>query len=149
MDVIYAWVFGIRCSLRYNAQNTFARPCRGFNHLDVLRPADRYWCDQHREDDSIAQWQKVEDFREVIRGGVCDGLFDCVVWTGYGLTDFIIKSKGVYSGAHVTWKGTRTLRAKKIVAESDEKVLIDCDGEQPGTLPCTMIILPAAIRLKV
>lgn len=80
---------------------------------------------------------------------VSDGIFDCVVWTGYGLTDFVIKSKGVYSGAHVNWKGTRTLRAKKVVAESDEKVLIDCDGEQPGTLPCTMTILPGAIRLKV
>ena len=31
---------------------------------------------------------------------------------------------------------------KKMVAESDERVLIDCDGEQPGTLPCTMTIPP-------
>jgi YegS/Rv2252/BmrU family lipid kinase len=80
---------------------------------------------------------------------VSDGIFDVTVWSGYGLTDFVIKSKGVYSGAHVNWKGTRTLRAKKVVAESDEQVLIDCDGEQPGMLPCSMQILPAAIRLKV
>lgn len=80
---------------------------------------------------------------------VSDGLFDVVLWSGYGLNDFVLKSKGIYSGAHVKWKGTRIQRAKKIVAESDEKVLIDCDGEQPGTLPCTMTILPAAIRLKV
>ncbi|MFZ5444686.1 MAG: diacylglycerol/lipid kinase family protein [Myxococcota bacterium] len=80
---------------------------------------------------------------------VSDGIFDVTVWSGYGLSDFVIKSQGVYSGAHVNWKGTRTLRAKKVHAESDEQVLIDCDGEQPGSLPCTMTILPAAIRLKV
>lgn len=80
---------------------------------------------------------------------VSDGIFDVTVWSGYGLKDFVIKSKGVYSGAHVKWPGTRCLRARKVVAESAERVLIDCDGEQPGTLPCTMTILPGAIRLKV
>ncbi len=80
---------------------------------------------------------------------VSDGLFDITVWTGYGVTDFVVRSKSLYSGAHVHSKGTRTLRAKKIVAESSERVLIDCDGEQPGMLPCTMTILPSAIRLKV
>jgi YegS/Rv2252/BmrU family lipid kinase len=80
---------------------------------------------------------------------VSDGLFDVVIWSGYGLTDFVVRSKSIYSGAHVKWKGTRIVRAKKVVAESDEKVLIDCDGEQPGTLPCSMTIIPSAIRLKV
>ncbi|MGV3625923.1 MAG: diacylglycerol/lipid kinase family protein [Archangium sp.] len=80
---------------------------------------------------------------------VSDGIFDVTVWSGYGLSDFVIRSKGVYSGSHVNWKGTRQLRAKKVSAESDEKVLIDCDGEQPGTLPCSITMLPGAIRLKV
>jgi len=80
---------------------------------------------------------------------VSDGLFDVTVWSGYTLTDFVVRSKGIYSGAHVNWKGTRTLRAKSVHAESDEKVLIDCDGEQPGTLPARFTILPGAIRLKV
>ncbi|MFO0597573.1 MAG: diacylglycerol kinase family protein [Myxococcaceae bacterium] len=80
---------------------------------------------------------------------VSDGIFDITVWSGYGLWDFVVKSQGVYSGAHVKWKGTRTLKAKKVFADSEARVLIDCDGEQPGTLPCTMTILPGAIRLKV
>jgi YegS/Rv2252/BmrU family lipid kinase len=79
---------------------------------------------------------------------VSDGLFDVTIWTGYGLSDFVLKSAGVYSGAHVGWKGTRTLRCKELVAESEERVLIDCDGEQPGRLPCRMTVLPSAIRLK-
>jgi YegS/Rv2252/BmrU family lipid kinase len=80
---------------------------------------------------------------------VSDGLFDVTIWSGYGLTDFVLKSNGVYSGAHVNWKGTRTLRCTSVTAESDETVLLDCDGEQPGRLPCRMTLLPAAIRLKV
>lgn len=80
---------------------------------------------------------------------VSDGLFDVVIWSGYGLVDFVVRSKNLYSGAHVHQKGTRVLRAKKVVAESDETVLIDCDGEAPGRLPCSMTMLPSAIRLKV
>ena len=80
---------------------------------------------------------------------VSDGLFDVVLWSGYTLSDFVLKSSGIYSGKHVNWKGTRVMRAKKVVAQSDGEVLIDCDGEQPGMLPCTMTILPHAIRLKV
>ncbi len=79
---------------------------------------------------------------------VGDGIFDITIWSGYGLSDFVLRSQGVYSGEHVNWKGTRVLRAKRVRAESDEKVLIDCDGEQPGVLPCTITILPGAIHLK-
>lgn len=80
---------------------------------------------------------------------VSDGLFDVTVWSGYTLRDFVVRSRGVYSGAHVNWKGTRTLRARSVSAESDDQVLIDCDGEQPGMLPARFTLLPGAIRLKV
>ena len=59
------------------------------------------------------------------------------------------KSKAEYSGEHVKWKGTRCLKGRVIEAESDEEVLLDCDGEQPGRLPCRMTVLPGAVRLKV
>jgi YegS/Rv2252/BmrU family lipid kinase len=80
---------------------------------------------------------------------VSDGLFDVTIWSGYGLRDFVLKGAAVYSGEHVKWRGTRTLRCKDVRADSQERVLIDCDGEQPGRLPCRMTILPGAIRLKV
>ncbi|MDC0708866.1 diacylglycerol kinase family lipid kinase [Stigmatella sp. ncwal1] len=80
-----------------------------------------------------------------------DGLFNVTVWSGYGLNDFIFKSKGVYSGEHVTWKGTRQLQCRSFEAESEDgqEVLIEVDGEVPGRLPAKMTILPGAIRLKV
>ncbi len=80
---------------------------------------------------------------------VSDGRFDVTLWTGYGLKDFALKQGSIYSGEHVKWKGTRQMHCTRISAESQEEVLIDCDGEQPGRLPCTMTLLPAAIRLKV
>ncbi len=80
---------------------------------------------------------------------VSDGIFDVTIWSGYNLADFIFKSAGVYNGNHVKWKGTRTLRCTSFTASSDEDVLIDCDGEQPGRLPCTISMLPSAIRLKI
>jgi len=81
-----------------------------------------------------------------------DGQFHVTVWTGYGLADFALKQGGIYSGAHVRWKGTRTLQCRELRAEpvkQDVPILLDVDGEQPGRLPCRLHILPSAIRLKV
>lgn len=78
-----------------------------------------------------------------------DGKFDVVIWTGYGLTDFALKSKAIYDGSHVKMKGTRVLRATRLEASSENEVLLDVDGEQPGRLPCEMSILPGAITLLV
>ncbi len=77
-----------------------------------------------------------------------DGLFDITIWSGYGLTDFALRSKRIYDGSHTRWSRTRTFRCKSLVAESAEEVLLDVDGEQPGRLPCKMTMLPAAILIK-
>lgn len=76
-----------------------------------------------------------------------DGWFDVTIWSGYGLADFALRQKSIYDGSHVSWKGTRLLRCRELLAESKEEVLLDVDGEQPGKLPCRMTILPGAIRL--
>jgi YegS/Rv2252/BmrU family lipid kinase len=90
-------------------------------------------------------------------GGMCvapsahpsDGLFDVTVWSGFGLADFLLKSKALYSGTHVRLPGTRCLQCRTLKGESDQEVLIDLDGEAVGRLPCRMTLLPHAIRLKV
>lgn len=78
-----------------------------------------------------------------------DGTFHITVWSGYKMSDFVLKQGSIYSGEHVKWKGTRCLLGGSFEAESSEEVLIDCDGEQPGKLPCKMTMLPGAVRLKV
>ena len=78
-----------------------------------------------------------------------DGLLELTIWRQYGLTDFVIKSKGLYSGEHIHWKKTRYSRCRSIEVESEQDVLLEMDGEVPGKLPCRITILPGAIRLKV
>lgn len=78
-----------------------------------------------------------------------DGLFDVTVWSGYTLLDFMLKSKAIYDGSHTAFPGTTTHRCSELKATCDDEVLIDCDGEQPGKLPCTMRVLKGAIRLCV
>jgi len=78
-----------------------------------------------------------------------DGQFDVTVWSGYHLKDFALKSASVYDGRHVRWTGTRTFRCRRLEATSEEEVLLDVDGEQPGRLPATFELLPGALRLQV
>ncbi|EPX64483.1 hypothetical protein D187_004572 [Cystobacter fuscus DSM 2262] len=78
-----------------------------------------------------------------------DGRFDLTLWRDYTLADFVIKSKGVYNGDHITWTKTRYTQCQTLRAESDEQVFLEMDGEVPGRLPCRITILPGAIRLKV
>lgn len=82
----------------------------------------------------------------------CDGIFHVTVWSGYTLKDFAFKQKGIYTGQHLGWSGTRTFECKALSAEPLEgqgDVLLDVDGEGPGRLPCRMRVLPSVIRLKV
>jgi YegS/Rv2252/BmrU family lipid kinase len=80
-----------------------------------------------------------------------DGLFDVVVWSRLGIGDFVTKKRMLYDGTHVTLPNTRVLRARSVEVEPRDgaKVLLDVDGEQPGTLPARFDILPGALRIRV
>ncbi len=80
-----------------------------------------------------------------------DGLFDVVVWSGLGFSDFLTKKRMLYDGTHVTLPNTRVLRARQVEAEpvGAAPVLLDVDGEQPGRLPARIAILPGALTVRV
>ncbi len=78
---------------------------------------------------------------------VDDGLFDVTIWRGLGLADFVLRARRVYDGTHVSLPNTTLARARRVRAESDETVLLDVDGEQPGRLPATFELLPGALLL--
>ena len=77
-----------------------------------------------------------------------DGAFQATIWQRFGLQTFLFRQRGIYSGDHVKWENSRSFPVKTLTAESDERVLLDLDGEQPGTLPATFEMLPGAILLK-
>ncbi len=79
-----------------------------------------------------------------------DGLFDVVVWSGLGFVDLVTKKRMLYDGTHVRLPNTRVLRARVVEIEpaSGARVLLDVDGEQPGTLPARFTLLPGALRFR-
>lgn len=78
-----------------------------------------------------------------------DGLLDATIWQGFGLKDFIFKQRMLYTGGHLHHPGTQTRKGRIFHATSDEPVLVDIDGENPGGLPLKVQVLPAALRFKV
>lgn len=78
-----------------------------------------------------------------------DGKFSVTILSGFGPADFVLKMPLLRAGRVNDLKGVRALSCTRLEAQSDREVLIDCDGEQPGRLPCTMKVLPGAIRLVV
>jgi YegS/Rv2252/BmrU family lipid kinase len=78
-----------------------------------------------------------------------DGHFDTTLWSGYGLLDLVRYRAKMYSGAHTALAGTTVGQARQVTATSRERVLLDVDGENPGTLPVEVRILPGALALKV
>ncbi len=78
-----------------------------------------------------------------------DGLFDVIIMGDLSKSDVIFKMQKIYKGKHLEIPKVSSLRGSRIEADSDQEVLIDMDGEQPGRLPLRIGILPQAIRLQV
>ncbi|TAE29487.1 MAG: diacylglycerol kinase family lipid kinase [Candidatus Kapaibacterium sp.] len=71
-----------------------------------------------------------------------DGLFDVVTVENLSRLQALRKFPLIYSGKHIGDAAVRTVRGSRIIAHSEETVLIDSDGEGPGKLPLTIDLLP-------
>jgi YegS/Rv2252/BmrU family lipid kinase len=80
-----------------------------------------------------------------------DGLFDVTVWKGFGFVDLLRKRPMLYDGSHVTLPNTQRFRGRTVEVEpaGDAPVLLELDGEQPGTLPARFTMFPGALRLRL
>ena len=78
-----------------------------------------------------------------------DGQFHITIWSGFTLSDFVLKSAAMYDGSHVKLKGTRTRTARtvRIEALGTAPIGIEVDGERIGRLPATFTVLPGALHL--
>lgn len=76
-----------------------------------------------------------------------DGLFDVLVVGDVNLLDNVRGMISIRSGTHLD--KTRAVyeyaRARKVEVESPERLLIDVDGEQPGTAPASFEVIPSAL----
>jgi len=85
---------------------------------------------------------------------VDDGRFSITHWRDYGLMDFVVRSKGIYSGAHVGWDRTRRTTATevRITAGDDDaakrSMVAEVDGELVGGLPVEARLRAGAILFR-
>jgi YegS/Rv2252/BmrU family lipid kinase len=79
-----------------------------------------------------------------------DGLFDVVTLGDFGFSDLLFRGLDIYSGKHVTNPKVTVHRARRVEATpaNGAEVLLDVDGEQPGRLPASFELLPAALNVR-
>jgi diacylglycerol kinase family enzyme len=77
-----------------------------------------------------------------------DAFFDVLVIKEMKLLNRIKEFPKIYSGKHVHSKHFTLYRSQTIVIDSQEKVLIEADGEFLGYIPCRVEIIPSAVRIR-
>jgi len=78
---------------------------------------------------------------------VDDGRFQVTLMGDLSLVQVFWHLPKLYNGNLLQVKKVNAHPAKRIEAHSEQRVLLDVDGEQPGQLPVTIDMVPGAIRL--
>lgn len=78
-----------------------------------------------------------------------DGFLNVIVLGKLSKWDIFSITPRLYSGKLLTILGVKHLQAKVLRVESDEDVLVNIDGEQPGTTPVEFKVLPRVLKFKV
>ncbi len=77
------------------------------------------------------------------------GYFDVIVVDNMSKVELIKNLPRIYGGSHIDDPRVYCMRGTRIKASSPELVLVDIEGEQPGTLDIDISILPGIMRLIV
>jgi YegS/Rv2252/BmrU family lipid kinase len=80
---------------------------------------------------------------------VQDGVFNVTIVGDLSLAEVCYHFPKLYTGRIAEVKKVRMLEGRRIEAFSEQRVLLDVDGEQPGRLPVTIDMVPGAIRFIV
>ncbi|MDX1960882.1 MAG: diacylglycerol kinase family lipid kinase [Leptospiraceae bacterium] len=83
---------------------------------------------------------------------ISDGLFHITVVEDWSILQKILYSARLYNGTILTAPNVHSLTAKKIVIlpkEGEEAAIIDSDGEDVGSIPMTVELIPNAVRFIV
>ena len=78
-----------------------------------------------------------------------DGFFDIAVIKDITRLNVIGNVKKLYNGTLASHPLVEYYKGRKVVVTSNERVLVDLDGEQPGMLPVTFEIVPKAAKILV
>ncbi len=78
-----------------------------------------------------------------------DGLLDCLLIGDVTKVDLARTLPKVYRGTHLPHPKAELARGREIVVEADDPLPVELDGEQPGTTPARLEVVPGALRLRV
>jgi diacylglycerol kinase (ATP) len=78
-----------------------------------------------------------------------DGLFDVIILGDLNKLEFVQNVPKVYNGTHLTHPKVEEYHAREVRVVSQERMLIQADGELVGMAPATFRLLPQAIRVKI
>lgn len=78
-----------------------------------------------------------------------DGLLDLVVIQGMPKPILLANLAKVYKGTHLSHPKIFTLPAREVVIEAERPLLLELDGEAPGTTPARFSVRPQALRVLV
>ncbi len=80
---------------------------------------------------------------------VDDGFFDVILAEPSPKLMTLLQQHKIYDGSFLEIPGVHHKLAKKVVIETQEDVLLEIDGEQPGLAPALYTILPKSLNLVV
>jgi len=78
-----------------------------------------------------------------------DGLFDIVLIGDVTKLDFVTTSPKLYKGGHVHHPRVDVVRSATVSIESAAPMPLELDGEQDGTTPARLEIVPGALRVRL
>jgi len=105
-------------------------------------------------DETVVTWNIAVANGKYHGGGMCiapgadatDGVFDVTILGDLSLAEIVYHLPKLYSGRIGEVKKVRSLTGRRIEAFSEQRVLLDVDGEQPGLLPVRIDMAPGALR---
>lgn len=78
-----------------------------------------------------------------------DGLFDVIIVGDMTRPELVMNLPRVYRGIHLTHPKVSSFRARRVRVTSGDRVLLELDGEQPGTSDGEFTVIPSALRVRV
>ena len=78
---------------------------------------------------------------------VCDGLLHVTIIGDLTISEVLLNLSKLYNGRIYDIDKVITQTCKKVAAISDDKVLLEVDGEQPGMLPIVVKTVPGALQI--
>jgi diacylglycerol kinase (ATP) len=78
-----------------------------------------------------------------------DGVLDVLLIGDLTKRDLLLTLPKTYRGRHLPHPKATLLRGATVEIESPEPLPVELDGEQPGTTPLRLEVVPRAVRLRV